>query len=319
MQSLRRHWFLTLLAIGFTAGYFAAERLGPLLEIPLLRDGVVFIVMFLMGVTLKAETIRASIARPTAGLIAIVINVLAVPLLTLPTMFFLPEKLFGGLWVAALVPCTLASASVWTRRAGGDDSVAMMTTVVTNLACVAVIPIGLAWMLTRSSDISAVDQIVKLSILVALPLIVAQVARRVGLAAWADQKKPVLSTIGQLGILVMVVFGAIASSQRINSSEMQGSGEVATSWLSMAMLIAAAATIHTLALFMGVAIARAAGITPARQIAVGIGGSQKTLMVGLQIAIDCGVSVVPMLVYHVGQLVIDTVIVDRWKRKHHDG
>jgi sodium/bile acid cotransporter 7 len=36
-------------------------------------------------------------------------------------------------------------------------------------------------------------------------------------------------------------------------------------------------------------------------------------MVGLQIAIDCGVSVIPMLVYHLSQLIIDTVIADRWK------
>lgn len=312
---LHRHWFLTLVAIGFAAGYFGAGGLAWTLEVPLLRDGVVFVVMFLMGVTLRADTIRDSIARPLPGLIAITINVLAVPLLTLPTMFFLPDKVFGGLWVASLVPCTLASASVWTRRAGGDDSVAMMTTVVTNLACVAVVPIGLAWVLARQSEISAADQIVKLSVLVALPLIVAQVARRAGLATWADRKKPLLSLIGQLGILVMVVFGAIASSLRIQSGDGAASG-----WIDIVMLVAAASTVHTLALYLGIAIARLANVSPPRQIAVGIGGSQKTLMVGLQIAIDCGVSVVPMLVYHVGQLVIDTVIVDRWKQNpdNHD-
>lgn len=311
----KRHWFLTLVAIGFAVGYFAAETIAPLLELPLLRDGVVFVVMFLMGVTLRADTIRASIARPLPGLIAIGVNVLVVPLLTLPTMLFLPEKLFGGLWVAALVPCTLASASVWTRRAGGDDSVAMMTTVVTNLACVAVVPIGLAWVLTRTSQISAADQIIKLSVLVALPLVIAQIARKAGLAAWADRNKPVLSLTGQLGILVMVVFGAVASSLRIQAGE-----GAATGWGDIVMLVAAASTVHTLALYLGIAIARLAKVSPPRQIAVGIGGSQKTLMVGLQIAIDCGVSVVPMLVYHVGQLVIDTIVVDRWKQKpgNHD-
>ena len=51
------------------------------------------------------------------------------------------------------------------------------------------------------------------------------------------------------------------------------------------------------------------------RIAIGIAGSQKTLMVGLQIAIDCGVSVIPMLVYQLCQLVIDTVVAERWKRR----
>jgi sodium/bile acid cotransporter 7 len=41
-------------------------------------------------------------------------------------------------------------------------------------------------------------------------------------------------------------------------------------------------------------------------------------MIGLQIAIECGVSVLPMIVYHVGQLLIDTVVADRWKQKHSD-
>ena len=51
-----------------------------------------------------------------------------------------------------------------------------------------------------------------------------------------------------------------------------------------------------------------------RQIAIGLSGSQKTLMVGLQIAIDCGVSVIPMITYHLGQLLIDTIVADRWRR-----
>jgi sodium/bile acid cotransporter 7 len=50
------------------------------------------------------------------------------------------------------------------------------------------------------------------------------------------------------------------------------------------------------------------------RIAVGISGSQKTLMVGLQVAIASQLLILPMVVYHVGQLIVDTIIADRWRR-----
>ena len=48
-----------------------------------------------------------------------------------------------GLLVAAAAPCTLASAAVWTRRAGGNDAVALMVTIGTNLTCFVVTPLWL--------------------------------------------------------------------------------------------------------------------------------------------------------------------------------
>jgi len=76
------------------------------------------------------------------------------------------------------------------------------------------------------------------------------------------------------------------------------------------LLVVSAA--HLAVLWAGVLAARWAGRGRDAQIAVGIAGSQKTLMVGLQTAIDCGVSVIPMIVYHVAQLVWDTLIAQRW-------
>ncbi len=307
--SLTKHWFLTALASCFAVGYLFAQQLRPLLDMTLLRSGLVFVVIWAMGVTLHADTIRRSISKPLPSLLAIVTNVALVPLLCLPTMWFLPESLFGGLFITAIVPCTLASASVWTRKAAGDDSIAMMTTVVTNLGCVVVVPLGILLVLSQTAEIDAAAQVKKLAILVVLPLIIAQVMRRAGAAAWADRNKTRLSTFGQLGILMMVVFGAIASATMVDNADGQ-----ATTWVTLSLLVVVAATVHTAALLIGVISARFLKMNRASQIAVGIAGSQKTLMVGLQIAIDCGVSVIPMLVYHLCQLFIDTLIADRWKR-----
>lgn len=308
--SLTKNWFLISLAACFTGGYLGSPYLQPLMDFPILRSGIVFSVMWMMGVTLQAHTIRRSFTRPVPSLLAIGINILAVPMLCLPTMWLLPTGLFGGLFVASIVPCTLASASVWTRKAGGDDSIAMMTTVVTNLACAVVVPIGILLVLSQQAEIDVVDQVRKLGLIVVAPLVIAQLMRQLGFADWADRNKPRLSIIGQFGILAMVVFGAIASAQVVDSA---GPERATVGAGVIVLLVVAAATIHTTALGIGVFAARMLGFDRARQIAVGIAGSQKTLMVGLQIAIDCGVSVVPMLVYHLSQLVIDTLIAERWK------
>lgn len=311
LANLKKQWFLIALAVCFTVGYVGADALQPLMDVPFLRSGIVFTVMWMMGVTLQAHTIRRSFTRPLPSLLAISVNVLAVPLLCLPTMWLLNVDLFGGLFVASIVPCTLASASVWTRKADGDDSIAMMTTVVTNLACVAVVPLGILLVLSQQTEIDVAEQVWKLGLVVVTPLLLAQLMRRFGFSSWADRNKPRLSAIGQLGILSMVVFGAIASAHVIDGTEQQAAPLTAGSIVALVLL---AATIHTTALGIGVGIARFLGLDRARQIAIGIAGSQKTLMVGLQIAIDCGVSVIPMLVYHLSQLVIDTLIAERWKR-----
>ncbi|NNE00855.1 MAG: transporter [Pirellulaceae bacterium] len=305
---LTKQWFLIALAICFATAYLLAETLAPLLEMTILRGSIVFVVMWAMGVTLKADTIRQSIHQPIPSLLAITINMLVVPLLCIPTQWVLPPHLFGGLFVAAIVPCTLASASVWTRKANGDDSIAMMTTVVTNLACIAVVPIGISLVLSQQAQVDAMMQIKKLSILVVLPLVLAQIMRRVALAPWADRNKSRISVFSQIGILAMVVFGAVASGNFLSSDKTSS-----TTWIAGIVIVSAAAAIHVGALWLGIVVAKRTGQTRDRQIAVGIAGSQKTLMVGLQIAIDCGVSVIPMLIYHFNQLVIDTIIAARWK------
>ena len=79
-------------------------------------------------------------------------------------------------------------------------------------------------------------------------------------------------------------------------------------------MLVIASTIHLVAMWLGIFLSRLLGLPRQSQIAVGISGSQKTLMVGLQIAIDCGVSVIPMMVYHLAQLLLDTLIVQRWRQ-----
>jgi sodium/bile acid cotransporter 7 len=326
-----RQWFLPALVISLAIGFGLTDWVRPIGEIAVLRSSITALVLFLMGLTLNADSIARSIRKPGPALLGIGINTFLVPLLALPSLWLLPPEMAGGLIVTALVPSTLASAAVWTRKAGGDDATAMIVSVVTNLACFLVAPFGLWLILGQVTEISARDQIVSLAAWVVLPMILGQITRRFLLARWAAKYQSNLATLAQCGILVMVCFGSVASADRMrepdpeqagspNRAEIIGEARVGNrTSMGPAVILAVgvmAISVHLVSFFVAIAASKRLGHEPATQIAVGISGSQKTLMVGLQIALDCGVSVLPMIIYHVGQLMIDTVIVQRWVKRH---
>ena len=309
---LRQHWFVILLALLFGVGYHQSSRFQSLMEWQVLRDLIVFSVMFAMGITLPAGKILNCLQAPKPCLLAILTNMLFVPILVLPCYFFLPTQLFGGLFVTALVPSTLASASVWTRRAGGEDAISMMTTVVTNLSCILVVPTGIWLVLRQEVQVDPSDQFWKLLLLVALPLVLSQSIRLGGLALWADRNKSKFGLAAQMGILSMVFLGSVSSA----SQPIDASSWFDREWVLLLKLITCVFLVHCVSVAFGVRAAQTFGMPQEQQIAIGFSGGQKTLMVGLQIAIDCGVSVLPMILYHIGQLLIDTLIADRWSEHH---
>lgn len=326
-----RQWFLPALVISVAIGFGLTDWVRPLAEIAVLRSSITASVLFLMGLTLNADSIVRSLRKPGPALLGIGINTFLVPLLALPSLWLLSPEMAGGLIVTALVPSTLASAAVWTRKAGGDDATAMIVSVVTNLACFLVAPLGLWLILGRVTEISAREQIISLAIWVVLPMILGQITRRFLLSVWATKHQTNLATLAQCGILVMVCFGSVASADRMRATDLghttaANRAEIAGEAIAgsrttkgPAAIIAVggiAISVHLVAFFVAITVSKRLGHEPATQIAVGIAGSQKTLMVGLQIALDCGVSVLPMIIYHVGQLMVDTVIVQRWAKQN---
>ena len=108
----------------------------------------------------------------------------------------------------------------------------------------------------------------------------------------------------------MVVFGAVTTADKLVAITQEGGAAV------FAQLIAAASAMHLVCLVVGIFFTRwILRRGPETQIAVGFSASQKTLAIGLQTSMDLGVSVLPMIVYHITQLVWDTVVADSWLAK----
>lgn len=309
-QFLKRHWFLILLCIVMLVGILGWQPLRPLIDhFP--KNSVVAGVLFLMALPLRIDAIYNTLRRPAAALLAVGVNMGVLPLLAWAVSPLLGDDLATGLIVAAVVPCTLASAAVWTRLAGGNDAVSLLVTVITNLFCFALTPAWLALLVGQGGEsIDFGEMSLKLIVLVVLPLVLAQVLRVFPpVAQAADAHKPRLSILAQLGLLSIVLLGAIHCGEQLDRIDLKLSGLLGQ--ILLMMLLAAA--IHLAAWFIGFWSAGRFGIGKAEQLAVAFAGSQKTLMVGLAVALEfSGLAVLPMLAYHFLQLVLDTLLAQRF-------
>ncbi len=317
---LKRRWFLVSLAAVLAIGMGCAPWLEALAELPGLRHLIVALVLFVMALPLEASLMLATIRRPTAALLATGINFGLLPLTMWGAVICLQqgnllhgalgENLAIGLLVAAATPCTLASASVWTRKAGGNDAISIMVTVITNVSCFIISPCWLLMTANRNVNLELAPMVIKLGLLVVLPMTVAQLLRiHQPFGRWATGKKPQLSILSQCGILAMVFLGSIMTGNNLRQTPIGLAGLGSFTWMIITVL-----TIHTAMFFVGFKTSTWGGLSRPDSIAVGFSGSQKTLIVGLTMALEAGGSILPMISYHVGQLLVDTLIADRLKR-----
>ena len=317
-----KNWFLialvTVLATGFFGMDLAPESAAWLAEQETIKWTIVTLTMFLMAWPLSFENLKQAGTKPTPTIIACLMNCVFIPLITWPLFFLCGRELGFGLAIAAATPTTLATGAVFVRRAGGNDAVAMLATLITNGTCFLIMPFWIWVMLSSelSTGSDAIDQtallsdsITKLLCFVVLPIFVAQAFRLPGkLGQWATDHKPMLGRWALVGVLSMVLVGAIKMRQRFDSQT--GEALSPTDLLITATLVI---TIHLMAFVVGNYFAKMARLPMADRIAVAISGSQKTLVIGLSMAIGLGVSIIPLLMYHTFQLLIDSVIVEKFR------
>lgn len=310
---LAERWFLILLALILTAGFTAPERLAPWTRY-LPEKTIVASVLFMMSVSLDSSSMFRAMRRPSAVIAAVFVNFVLVPLAAWPLSALLPGDLGAGLMIVAALPSTLASAAVWTRRAGGNDAIALLGTMVTNMASFVVTPLWL--MLATGTEVKLKDpplvMMGNLAVIVVLPMLAGQLVRLWKAAgAFATRHKLSLGVLAQFGIETIVLVGAVDAGSKIS----KGESEVLAA--ETAAMIAIVIALHLAMLAAGHLLGRGLGLPREDRIAVGFSGSQKTLMVGLHIARDyfSGLAMLPLIAYHVSQLFLDTLVADRLRKE----
>lgn len=303
---LIRHWFMLALIAALVAGFLGWKQLQFLPESGWLKHGTVFVTMFTLTWPLPLGRIVQSFRRPAPVLIAFLVNLLFIPLMAWPLARVLGPELGPGLIVLAATPSTMASAAVLTRRAGGNDVVALINTLLTNGLCFLILP-AWVWLLhgptTGTRDFWGTASL--LLMLVVVPMLLSQFCRiHRPVAEWATLRKTPLGVVSQSGIVLMVLLGSIQAGNRMADS---AAPEIGLLLLMLAIVTA----LHVAAWWLGYCGSGWAGIRWEDRVAVGFSGSQKTLMIGLTTALELQLSILPLVVYHMLQLIIDTMIADR--------
>jgi solute carrier family 10 (sodium/bile acid cotransporter), member 7 len=307
-----KRWFMLLTVLGiFVAVQFPQQTRQAFGYVEVRHIAAVG--LFFMSSSLSIKKLIEAMIRPGPVLLALVISWVAAPLLAyFVGPLLLPAKYVIGLIVVCSVPCTLASAAVWTGMGGGNQAVALMMTVLTNT----LVFLGTTgWIIALTGQEIPIDTqglVVDLLVCVVLPILAAQCLRAISLVAdRIDSAKGFIKVVGQVCVLLIIIKSAVRTSEALA----EGINGKTRGW-DVAELVQVALVcggVHTALLLSGYLLSRR-WFVHADAIAVAISGSQKTLPVAAIVVSEnfpqYPLAIVPVLFYHVLQLVIDTYFID---------
>ncbi|MCP4173162.1 MAG: bile acid:sodium symporter, partial [Fuerstiella sp.] len=318
-------WFLVGLVALIPLALFLASSRPPAWSINFARSVPTSLctatILFLMSVTLNSRRLFDSLRKPWPVLTACGVNQIMIPLLCFPLLALQKSAdLRAGLLIAASVPCTMAAASVWTRRAAGNDAVSLLVTLITNGLCFLITPLwllaGSKWFGTAdaSGSLQFSSMVWRLVLAALLPAFVGQMIRlSKPVETIVDDNKPIFGNIAQCIILLLVFVSAFRGGVQFESTGMASNlrhQEFATVWVCCIVL-------HLTAMGVVWQITGLARFAEEDRRACVFAGSQKTLPIGILVSQATGLpfSILPMLMYHMSQLFIDTWIADRLKSR----
>jgi sodium/bile acid cotransporter 7 len=180
---------------------------------------------------------------------------------------------------------------------------------------VVIVTNGLGWLVTplwlavagsTGVSLDAGSMMWALVVVGVIPVIAGQALRLVpAVAEFADRHRSVNGVVARL--LVATVLVCAAATGAAQADRLSGGLILATG--------GACVGLHVVAVGLAMGGGRLARMGRDEQIAVAFAGSQKTLPIGLFLfetyyRADYPLAVLPMLFYHAGQLLVDTIIAD---------
>lgn len=328
LNFFRKRWFLisllTLIVAGITLGYAVdAAKIEAFKERVPARWVTAF-VLLLMAYSLDSRQLKSAFRSPAPVIWACSTNYLLIPLLGLALMKLQQTPDFTiGLMIACSTPCTLAACSVWTRKAGGNDAVSLLTTLTTNTACFIVAPLWLTAASSESVQLDLYELAGKLIFVVLIPTLLGQLIRQPSRSEeFARKHKTKIGVIAQSSILFLVFISACAGGVKL-----QQQGGISTQIAGLIVVWLSCVVIHLTALGVSWYGSGLFGFERKDRIGAAFSGSQKTLPIGVYLATDqttfggpeaflgqaVPFAVFPMLMFHASQLFLDTIVADRMK------
>lgn len=225
---------------------------------------------------------------------------------------YIPETLAIGLLFLGVLPSTVQSATAYNSLANGNVTASVIASALLNLTGVVVTPLLFAAFASASGVVISLESFYRICLILLLPFFLGQFMQNY-LGAWLAERKKLVTYMdrGAIAIAVYVAFsGAVVAGiwTRIAPSE-------------FAMLFA------ILALFLALAFAGSwimsglMGFIMDDRKAVLFAGAHKSLAIGAPLAAilfppeTAGVILLPILIYHLAQLIVSAPIANRLAQK----
>ena len=231
-------------------------------------------------------------------------------LLARPTVAFMSEDLYQGLLFMSLVPSTVQSSVALTGVARGNVSGAVVAASVSSLVGVVATPLLVMWLMGAGDGVS-VDASVfgDIALQLLLPFILGQLAHnfvpRVG-----DLAKSKATKIVDRGSIWMVVYSAFSRGV------VSGVWSNVSAW-EIVFLTVFSCVLVVAMLWLTRVLPEALRFPREDRVAIQMCGTQKSLATGLPMATvifggaSLGVLIIPLMIYHMCQLVICSAYASR--------
>ncbi|AGC45390.1 sodium bile acid symporter family protein [Myxococcus stipitatus DSM 14675] len=317
VKRLSRDWFLLgmVCAVGLALLFPDFGKAGGAMHADVVTHVGIFAVFFLHGVGMPLAQLKAGALQWRLHVL-----VQSFTFLVFPALWF-AFNLVAGAWVPAdvslgflflcAVPSTISSSVAMTGAARGNVAGAIFDASLSSLLGIFFTPLLVGLLAhTTGQSLPLGEAILKLSLLLLLPLVLGQLARPFVGAAFARYRK-YTNGVDRVFILVLV-YASFCDSFSSGLFSRHGGATLAMVIGGAALLLATVLTLSTLA-------ARRWRFSTEDEIAAVFCGSKKTLASGVPMARllfgahpALGLIVLPLMFYHQLQLVVCSVLAERY-------
>lgn len=272
--------------------------------------GAVFVVFLLHGIRLPRQQVLDGIRnwRVQGALMAFVFAAMPLAGLLLSHIFasWLPPLLAVGLLYCSILPTTVQSATTYTGMAGGNIAISVVASAIINLAAIIITPALFAVLAGRSGGVDLSGELLpRIALMLLLPFIIGQVIQH-WVRPTAMRYPRLIRTIDQSAIAIAVYVAFSAAVVDGIWGRLSGT--------DIALLLLAVALLLLTGFGGGWIMARRVTANAGDRAAMLFVASHKSIAVGAPLATllfapaTAGVILLPILVYHMAQLLISSWI-----------
>ena len=306
----------TLLLVGaLVLGSLLPVSGTPAIWLDWLTTAGITLLFFLHGARLPREAIVAGLTHWRLHLCIFCCTFVVFPVLGLLTRPLLTPlvstHLYVGVLFLCMLPSTVQSSIALTSMARGNVPAALCSASASTLLGVLLTPFLVNWLVVPTGSAGpSMDAVLHIMLQLMLPFIAGHLLRaRLG-AVIKSRKLVMLVDRGSILLVVYTAFSAASLAglwQQVSGSDLAGLLVICALFLAFMLVLSSA-------------VGRALGFPLADRITMAFCGSKKSMASGVPIAhilfpaATVGVMVLPLMLFHPMQLIVCSVLAQRWSK-----